>query len=141
MQQPQLPSGHVMYDEEAQLTAPKNYLQQQKAGRCDFPLVLVITVATVLGLATLVGSLLGYAFILKPLRDATLWSDKYLRFARAAVATDSPECSAMGAATMKRGGNAVDAAVTSALCLGGVLLHQYRVSVCVCVRCESERVM
>eukprot|EP00762_Andalucia_godoyi_P004006 ANDGO_05672.mRNA.1 Gamma-glutamyltranspeptidase 3 len=38
-----------------------------------------------------------------------------------AVASDSAECSAMGSQILQKGGNAMDAAVTTALCLG---LHQ-----------------
>jgi len=40
------------------------------------------------------------------------------RFSKAAVATDSPECSKVGAGILQKGGNAVDAAIAAGLCLG-----------------------
>lgn len=40
------------------------------------------------------------------------------KFKHASVATDSPHCSDVGAKILKKGGNAVDAAVASAFCLG-----------------------
>ena len=41
-----------------------------------------------------------------------------LKFKHGAVSTDSPECSRVGATILQNGGNAVDAAIASALCLG-----------------------
>lgn len=41
----------------------------------------------------------------------------------AMVSSDVPECSSMGKAILQRGGNAADAAVTVALCLGSINLH------------------
>ena len=49
------------------------------------------------------------------------WGDNKPRagsYSKAAVATEVAICSKLGAETLKRGGNAVDAAVVSALCIG-----------------------
>lgn len=41
----------------------------------------------------------------------------------AMVSSDVPQCSRMGRAILQRGGNAADAAITVALCLGSINLH------------------
>eukprot|EP00958_Prasinococcus_capsulatus_P024917 scaffold4013_cov429-Prasinococcus_capsulatus_cf.AAC.4 len=50
-------------------------------------------------------------------QDALTW-DSFVQASHAAVASDVPQCSIIGKEILQQGGNAVDAAVSVALCLG-----------------------
>jgi gamma-glutamyltranspeptidase/glutathione hydrolase/leukotriene-C4 hydrolase len=80
-------------------------------------LVLVFSILVLLLVAVIVGIILGVIFYKLPSSPFTQ------TYPRAAVATDAEDCSIIGADLMKKGGNAVDAAVGSAFCTGVINLH------------------
>jgi gamma-glutamyltranspeptidase/glutathione hydrolase/leukotriene-C4 hydrolase len=84
--------------------------------------VAVIAILTTLVILSL---LLGGEFQTAPHNtgDTTTtanWADFHAYGSKGAVASDSATCSDMGLEILKKGGNAVDASITTALCLGVV---------------------
>jgi len=71
----------------------------------------------VIALVVIVGTVSIATSLLMALYNNDWWRTQ-LKFKRGAVATDSLECSRVGASILQAGGNAVDAAIASALCLG-----------------------
>jgi gamma-glutamyltranspeptidase len=58
--------------------------------------------------------------------------DFYVSSMSAAVATDDPRCSAIGADILRLGGSAMDAAVAATLCLGVVRTYTRTMSTYIC---------
>ncbi|KAJ1730190.1 hypothetical protein LPJ61_003146 [Coemansia biformis] len=65
----------------------------------------------------------GGLVVLVSSSPATATRSTLIAAKRGAVATDEPRCSAIGVAVLRDGGNAVDAAVASALCIGVLQAH------------------
>ena len=79
-------------------------------------LVIIVSLVTLLAVAIAVAVTLGAT-----LKHSTAQAARY--YTHAAVATDAAPCSTIGVDILKSGGNAVDSAIASMLCVGVVNLQ------------------
>lgn len=94
-------------DEKQELISSK-----QKNRGCCTPLRLLI-------LCTIIVVILAAVLLVLLLRvDDKERVEKSTSYSRAAVTSDSPECSTIGKEILKRGGSTVDAAIAATLCVG-----------------------
>ncbi|KAJ1960775.1 hypothetical protein GGI12_003620, partial [Dipsacomyces acuminosporus] len=110
----QVESTALLADNGAPFQDPEPGTSQKKGRRR----VLCVAAASLL-IASFIGGLCALASVHKsPEEHSTLVVARH-----GAVATDEPRCSVIGRDVLRQGGNAVDAAVASTLCIGVLQAH------------------
>lgn len=94
------------------------YARTNKCIKAHF-IAVVVTVGVIILVAVL-ASLSWSSGSAGSVESRTTFADFHITATKGAVASDSATCSSMGVDILAKGGNAVDAAITTALCLGVV---------------------